>query len=416
MTATVRVRSNSTQIYNQVGSKSTYATEYNTNGTVNFVHNYSTSTFGWPDFHLMVDRTYPRDFDNTWRSGRRPISPCFHVTARLSELGRLTDWTAANGHPIVHDNNGRVIPISGTSDGTGLMAKFIGPGGWNGTGFALRVPDATLSDLSEKAFNYFSDVFPDKLSFAEFVQGFTQLKSLLPSVGDSIGKTITGGYLNKTFGWDNLLSDLNTLSHGIDVVIERMNFFKRTYGIPTRLGFVRNDVWQPNPASHTHYSGTIVNLLRIKPVNFVVTYRATCWIYQVLTYVSDLAGFLRVMFGQLGLDNPVKAFWNTLPMSFVVDWFFNVSQRLDNLTRLNPVEGWNVTSVTNSQTYEWDWEVCHMKYNGGATPTQVISTHYVPMRVYERNAGLSFAWAQLNPNDLSPTQLSLLLAMLHQFG
>jgi hypothetical protein len=282
-----------------------------------------------------------------------------------------------------------------------------------GGGFSLRVPSDLRSSLAEQAFNYFSDVFPTKLSLAEFIQGFTQLSSLLPKLESSITKTIGSGYLNKTFGWDNLLSDLDTISSGVDTIIARMDYLHRTFGIPTRLGFARGDVYTPNFESFVHHDyGGVVNQTRIALHSYKVDFRATCWIYQHLDFIHDFVGFLRVMVGALGLNNPVKAFWNTVPLSFVVDWFFNISQHLDNLTRINPAMGWDVTNVTHSFTYSFEWEVSPVRYNGGVN----LQSYIVPATVYERGIGLSFPWELLNPEELSPTQLTLLLAMLHQLG
>jgi hypothetical protein len=137
---------------------------------------------------------------------------------------------------------------------------------------------------------------------------------------------------------------------------------------------------------------------------------------QTLGYVSDLAGFIRTMIGALGLNNPVKAFWNTVPLSFVVDWFFNVSQHLEHLTRLNPAVGWNVTNMTNSVTYKIKFSVQQIGYPGNSSSETIGPEYFINQRVYERGVGLSFPWELLNPEELSSSQLTLLLAMLHQLG
>jgi len=278
----------------------------------------------------------------------------------------------------------------------------------------MRISKSVVDSYSEEAWNYFSDVLPTHLSFSEFVQGFTQLAELLPSIGESVTKTISAGYLQKKFGWDNLLSDLDTLGGLVQTVLDRMDYFRRTYGIPQRLGFVRRIPHAESGAIGTfHLSNGYETVLTY--TNFTVKYRATAWIVQTLDYMRDFVGFLRVFTGALGLNNPVKAFWNTVPLSFVVDWFFNISQHLDNLTRLNPVVGWDVNDVTESLTYEYDVQVS-FNYNGGPSNFAVISTGVVHVKVYDRNVGLSFDWELLNPDELSTTQLTLLLSMLHQYA
>jgi len=98
-----------------------------------------------------------------------------------------------------------------------------------------------------------------------------------------------------------------------------------------------------------------------------------------------------------------------------VDWFFNISQHLDHLTRLNPAMGWDVTNMTNSVTYTIRWKVEQLGYPGLDT-SEVIQTQYFDQIVYERGVGLSFPWELLNPEELSKSQLTLLLAMLHQLS
>jgi len=52
-----------------------------------------------------------------------------------------------------------------------------------------------------------------------------------------------------------------------------------------------------------------------------------------------------VLLGQMGLDNPLAVAWELVPFSFIVDWFVNVGQCLQNLTDfagiqlLDPVRG-----------------------------------------------------------------------------
>jgi hypothetical protein len=198
-----------------------------------------------------------------------------------------------------------------------------------------------------------------------------------------------------------------------------MKYLNDTFGIPTRLGFARQDVW-PLPSGNI---GTEVNLYpSYYPFGYTYTlldwrvdFRATAWIMQQLEYIHDLVGFLRVLVGSLGLNNPLKAFWNTIPLSFVVDWFFNVSQHLDNLSRLDPAVGWDIQQMTTSFTRSWSTRI-RLYAPNVSPPRNVVFDGVVKSKIYERGVGLSFPWTLLNPEDLSPSQLTLLLAMLHQLG
>jgi len=346
--------------------------------------------------------------------GRFPVQPCIHTVVTLN-IPAISDFDWYYGSELIHTHfptsNRPRIPFD---------YAFLGKVGFQNNPYnqdvTPLVPQAVVDALSEEAFNYFSDVFPEQLSFTEFLQGLTQLTDLLPKIEASIAKTISGGYLNKKFGWDNLLSDLGTLGSIISEVLERMAYFRRTYGIPQRLGFSRADIWQPNNLSSISSTmsgwyglGGIISLN-----SFKCDYRATAWVTQTLDHVTDTVGFLRGLFGALGLANPVKAVWKTIPLSFVVDWFFHISRHLDNLTRLSPGPGWDVNFVTHSLSYTYTYKVEHST-NPYPSPS-VLAVGSIEAKRYERNVGLSFDLGLLNPGELSPSQLTLLAAMLHQLS
>lgn len=354
--------------------------------------------------------------------GRYPPGYTFHVYTDLSHPVHFVDVDELWGGQIYHCrwDNGIGPPLYPPKGG---LEYFIGAADALPGGFDFRVPSSVVNALSEEAWNYFSDVFPACLSFGEFVQGFTQLKDLIPEIQESITGTISGGYLNKSFGWDNLLADLNTLSGLFQRTLDRMDYFRRTYMIPTRLGFSRRIDWVPDSLNSTggttypHIS-TIngVTDVVVELVEFSAVFRATAWIMQHLDYVTGLAGFMRVLFGELGLNNPVKAFWQTLPLSFLVDWFFKISTHLDNLTRLNPPTGWDVDDVTQSVDYRFAFKITQRSIYDPRGSYYPVQSWIVHAGAYERQPNLSFRWELLNPEELSQTQLTLLLAMLHQFG
>lgn len=361
----------------------------------------------WDDAHERRPKV-----DGKRGSGRYPMGDCLQISIDYSKLGPVIDYVADNGDEWRFDNADRPYQYMFSTVTSHLQGNPQTDSGYDHLSRIPGIPDALRSTLSEQAFNYFSDTFPTTLSAAEFVQGLIEMKALLPSVQDSIAKSFTGGYLNKSFGWDNLLRDLDTLGTLLTTISDRMEYLRRTYGIPTRLGFSRENVWTPSAyPTFIHWFGPFGTRLTLK--SYRADYRATAWIYQVLDHVDGLMGFIRVTAGALGLNNPIKAFWNVIPLSFVVDWFFNVSQHLDNLTRLDPPVGWDVNDVTHSVTYSLTWEVAQWSFH---CQNKVFPSVLLPQRVYDRRVGLFFPWELLNPEDLSTNQLTLLLAMLHQLG
>jgi len=292
-----------------------------------------------------------------------------------------------------------------------------------------RVPTNVIADLSLEAFNYFATIFPEEISASEFIQGLIEFKALLPELQGSISHTISGGYLNKSFGWDNLLSDLNKLSTLITTITSRLEELKRTYGIPTRLGFNRNvlDYWSPvlTPRSATHTNVpigtfspgfTTAQSVYIVPHLSSCTFRAGCWLTQTLSGMNGVLGWIRGLAGTFGLDNPLKAAWNVIPLSFVVDWFFGVDKYLTAHTKVMPAVGWGVGNVSHSIKYNFVCDLTLRSHYPAGNEIFNVGTGTLEMQAYTRSPGLPVYTASLVPHDLGPEQFILLSAMLHQLG
>jgi len=301
----------------------------------------------------------------------------------------------------------------------GLVVRFTDgllPGlPFNGDLFGnavLSVPHSVRVQASGRAFTSFAERFPPKISSAEFVQGLTQLKELLPQIGRSITQTIAGGYLTKKFGWDNLLSDLNTLSNLVASIRERMEFLKRTYGKPTKL-------YHREPNAHTLSSwSSLVELVRGFGLRYdLLSYRcdfvAGASLLQTLEHIDDVIGWIRAITISLGLNNPLKAIWQTTRLSFVVDWFVDVSAHLDRLATVQPAETWDVFNI--SSTVVWSARISVTQVNQnllGGISNQECYLGFLDLKWYERLVGLPVDLTVFTPSTLTPNQLVLLLAMM----
>jgi hypothetical protein len=367
---------------------------------------------------LFGDDIHALGYTRGFKEGSRrfPVGACFNDKIDFLNIPLLPNFTWGDGHIWQIIVNRPSLPFN--QAWFGQLWDNLGSIYYPTQAMMPRIPSNVRDNLCEEAFNYFATVFPQTLSFGEFVQGMAELKALLPEIGDSIAKTISGGYLNKSFGWDNLLADLGTLGSMFRTTIERMEYLHRTYGIPQRLGFSRSNVYEPSLVSYDYnYSEGYPGFgSRIYLDSYQVNFRATAWITQALDYVEGLAGFMRVLFGQLGLNNPVRAFWQTVPLSFVVDWFFQISKHLENLTTAQPAVGWDVNDVTHSVTYKAEWKIEPYGVPGYGVVFDSMPQGVIKRDLYERAIGLSFDLDVLQPDDLSPAQQTLLLAMLHQLG
>jgi hypothetical protein len=280
------------------------------------------------------------------------------------------------------------------------------------------VPISVLHPFALEAFNYFSTIWPEDLSLAEFVQGLVELKALLPSVQETMTKTLSGGFLNYKFGWESLLGDLNSINSMFTTVRERIEYLKRTNGVPTRLGFHRNSIWVPSTLNVPTFgtSGWDTIKTRHTLIESRSDFQATCTIVNTLDFLDGVVGWIRALSGALGLNNPVKAFWNVIPFSFVVDWFIKVDKRLDNLTRINPAVGWSILNATCSVKTSYRVKTEFSTLYNGSYWVYVNPGYYTGTR-YVRFVGLPVKVDDITPvSDLTPEQLVLFLALLNQQG
>jgi len=274
-----------------------------------------------------------------------------------------------------------------------------------------RPSHAQIVQASGRAFTFFSERFPSKISGAEFVQGLFELMALLPKFEQSITKTIAGGFLTKKFGWDNLLSDLKSFSTLLGSIRERMEFLKRTYGKPTKL-YYREPNFSPieEPWVYLYEPSRGVGT-RLTLESWKCTYSAGASLVQNLSHIDDFIGWLRAIVISLGLNNPLQAIWKTTRLSFVVDWFFNVSGHLARLAAVQPAEKWDVSNVSSSVVWTARFRVDQVNQNLFDSPTFDEQLGVLTVKRYERVVGLPVDLTVFTPSTCTPDQLVLMTAM-----
>lgn len=138
--------------------------------------------------------------------------------------------------------------------------------------------------------------------------------------------------------------------------------------------------------------------------------RANGFLFANLSGLDSLGGMLRAFAAALGLNNPLKVFWEAIPYSFVVDWLTRISTRLDAFSA-NPFQGaWEISDMTLSiksttiydvYEYQSDW---------------VDSSHHIIGSIrydrYVRYGHLPVDLASFNLVEMTPQQLVLYLALL----
>lgn len=273
-------------------------------------------------------------------------------------------------------------------------------------------PDADRNELLLEAFNALSEVWPEPISVAETLQGLTELKSMIPKFTGDIVRDLAALHLNKSFAWDSLVSDLKSFSALTSSIEKRMKTLRDTRGKPTRLHFTRKNILQ----------GALGSSVVLEPYRgwgtkytlrgFRMEFHAGATLFQLMNHLDDAIGYVRGVVGALGGANPLKQVWNIIPLSFVVDYFFNVSARLDALARVKPEETWELSRVTHSfkSVAVWDVAQTHPHLVDWVEPDQYLGT--VVKTTYQRALGLPFDVLSLDIESLNPSQLGLLAALL----
>jgi len=275
------------------------------------------------------------------------------------------------------------------------------------------VSDDSWYDFGADACLSFATQIPTEVSLANFSWELRELGQLLPKLENSIQSTISGGFLNFQFGWKPFLSDLQKLSGILSTVQGKINHLKQTYGKKTKLGMYRGDVLKPTFSDYT----SIVTDARLNSVSYrwqLAEYRADLraggYLFHKLKDLDSLYGYIRALFVALGLDNPLRAVWQALPYSFVVDWVFGLSHRLGSLS-INPFKGdWQVSDFSSSCFTVAKWKVIQVIAN----PYVEIPLGSVIAKRYVRISQLPVRSTFLTLNVPSPQQLLLTNAMLAQ--
>jgi hypothetical protein len=275
----------------------------------------------------------------------------------------------------------------------------------------FRPPNSLLSQAAGRAFVALSERFPTKIAFIEFLQGLRELGSLLPKFEKTLESSIASFYLNKKFGWDNLLSDLRSFDSLIGSIRQRMIFLRKTYGRPTKLYYREPEFFTKDSWSLEQGLGARGWGMRFIMTHFRCDYNAGCSLTQRLNHIDDAIGWLRAITISLGLNNPLKATWEVIPLSFVVDWFLDVSGHLRRLATVQPADDWIVSGLSSSYVLDARFSVAQVHTNLENQGDQVIPLGEVRMKRYERFTSLPVDLSIYTPSTLNPGQLVLLSAM-----
>lgn len=253
--------------------------------------------------------------------------PDFHAKIRRGELLPFTPW----GHYVSNATSGGFCDITvGTSPGV----RFYVPVGYNpysnwflSKGDALLLkPTEDLSYLCTEAMaKIYSNGFDALTNIAEFTSVVKMFRQVAKRLADFIlylpyywrklnykqllklGKDGNNEWLQQRYGWRILIYDMLNLHKAIVDLSDNRKRFSERSGFTTTTHF--DDSWETD---HVHYklAHTIKRTLRVSARG---------------SAVSDIE-FPRFQF------NPIQTAWELIPLSFVVDWVFNVGRTIAGIT------------------------------------------------------------------------------------
>lgn len=286
-----------------------------------------------------------------------------------------------------------------------------------------NVSSADLSTWSIEAFNTFSTQVPAKFSLANSLYELKDIKGLIPSFDrKSVTKTVGNNFLAYEFGVLPMISDIKDIVNLSDLVDKRIKHLISVNGKTTRLSFKK--VWEDltpysffisndDPTQNDfHFVGNTKQGLIFQRSHAKFSFLIGSKLTQDLRDLEDANAKLKGLIAAGGFNRPARVIWNSIPYSFVVDWFLNVGKFMDVL-QVQPFGGtyaltdtmWSLLATANYRIIA--------QWTAGITPRQ-IDVGYVNVRSFERYNGFPASSTLLTSGTLSPMQLALGLAMLNQ--
>lgn len=355
--------------------------------------------------HLVVDKIYKSQSLSIY-NGNDTVS---------GDIGGLKTWP--NGLHGFNSPTGSLHP-----DDLGYSNMF-------GTNF---MDTAAYQRLLVSAFVKQSQQVPPDISILNFIYELKDFKGLTKSLAKipkhlkdgSLAKAVSApakrprhlpkkvakagvdSFLSYNFQWAPFVGDIITLMNIYSSSVKRLDYLRKTRGKSARVRYHKVDCFvNPSVGSVLHSyafgSGRIEFILRDYTCNF----QSTWSVFQELEGLDDAFASLRTIFAKLGLNNPVKAAWNAIPFSFMLDWVGPFGDWLEKAA-VQPFYGrWDVSGVTSSVN-EWAVIDVYFQPNPGFTdPRQLLETTRVSR--YLRLDGLPVQLGAIDLSQLSDTQLKL---------
>lgn len=203
--------------------------------------------------------------------------------------------------------------------------------------------DYDISSWGPTAFARFKPAKPT-ISLANFIGESRDLPRLLKARVEGL-KTISDWWLAVKFGWEPLLADIKSMIHFVDKMNEQIEFFLNNAGKPIRRGgkvTVSRTVDLVYDSSGAATDAGITTRLngRFYPTNYgqcrtTITRKLERSIVFNGTFVYWFNGKppdrTTLALKLAGLEVTPQVVWNLIPWSWLIDWFTNLGDLIDNI-------------------------------------------------------------------------------------
>jgi len=282
------------------------------------------------------------------------------------------------------------------------------------------LPDGSARFHSRKALETILQQVPERISIANFLWELKNgLRSLLPRITHWLN-AVGSGWLWYNFAALPLVRDIKAMLTLVKDVRNRLAYLRKVNGQTVTVNYhgrsqgeVPNGIEKFTTAlSHAegyNPSDTFLSDALAFPLWDDIQFR----LHARVNYDLDLKGadvFLDAMCAALGLNNLSQIVWHAIPFSFVVDWFVNCSDWLEqNVDTDQPFDGEiRILGSDHSIVRRTMWEHCALTDNRGGY--EVFARTLV--RAYHRRAGIFMGL--IDTEGLTGLQLSLALALVSQ--
>lgn len=261
-----------------------------------------------------------------------------------------------------------------------------------GNMIARTMPTVPTMNLSVSVAELLREGLPKKLG-ANLRKGFS-------------AKHVADEFLNYTFGYLPVLSDLQALALTLPRLEEKMKELVRNNGREIRRGLRPKTVVADESWSHYTYifggGGAITGYNTPRVCNHSVTRTTTTWFSAAYFYdlptlpeISDRFAQMRYV---LGLNLDAQTIWNLIPWSWLVGWLLPVEPVLQNLSVM----------ARNNVRIQRAYIMCHSEVTHTADNGRFSATLRMSTKQRDRASPWGFG---ANPKALSATQLAILASL-----